>query len=64
MNRSDILSRMYDETLDVLESAEVVDVCLSNVANAVVYSKVYSTSKIRNARAFSGSAHPSASSAM
>ncbi|XP_019543510.3 peroxisomal biogenesis factor 3 [Aedes albopictus] len=33
VNRSDILSRMYDETLDVLESAEVVDVCLSNVTN-------------------------------
>ncbi|EAT36113.1 AAEL011781-PA [Aedes aegypti] len=33
VNRSDILSQMYDETLDVLENAEVADVCLSNVTN-------------------------------
>lgn len=33
VNRSDILSQMYDETLDVLENAEVADVCLSNVSN-------------------------------
>lgn len=33
INRSDLLSKMYDETLDVLESAEVNDVCLSNISN-------------------------------
>ncbi|KAL9696435.1 hypothetical protein quinque_016014 [Culex quinquefasciatus] len=33
INRSDLLSKMYDETLDVLESAEVSDVCLSNISN-------------------------------
>lgn len=33
INRSDLLSKMYDETLDVLESPEVTDVCLSNISN-------------------------------
>ncbi|XP_055637806.1 peroxisomal biogenesis factor 3 [Toxorhynchites rutilus septentrionalis] len=33
VNRSDILSKMYDETLDVLENTEVADVCLSNVSS-------------------------------
>ncbi|XP_058453438.1 peroxisomal biogenesis factor 3 [Malaya genurostris] len=31
--RGDIIGKMYDETLDVLESAEAADVCLSNVTN-------------------------------
>ncbi|XP_062562130.1 peroxisomal biogenesis factor 3 [Armigeres subalbatus] len=33
VNRNDVLGQMHDETLDVLESAELIDVCLSNVTN-------------------------------
>lgn len=33
INRNDILGKMYNETLDVLESAEVNDVCLANVSS-------------------------------
>ncbi|XP_058826138.1 peroxisomal biogenesis factor 3 [Topomyia yanbarensis] len=31
-HREDIVGKMYDETLDVMESAEAADVCLSNIS--------------------------------